>query len=117
MGWIILLAAIAALVYTVRLIWRRLEDRRRASEDRAASLLAQIAPRTALPPKEAPLQPRRVDPQERLLWEAATKAAEAGEPALAIQLYARVLARYPESAYGQQARDAVEQQKRKLPPA
>ena len=40
--------------------------------------------------------------------------AEAGEPALAIQLYARLLARYPDSALGIQARAAVEAQKKKL---
>jgi len=115
MGWIILLAAIATLVYTVRLILRRIEARRRASEERAASLLAQVAPGTAVPPKEPPLAQRRVDAQERLLWEAATKAGEAGEPALAIQLYARLLDRYPETGFAAQARSAVEALKRKLP--
>jgi hypothetical protein len=114
MGWIILLAAIAALVYTVRLMLRRIEDRRRASEERAASLLAQVAPRAAVPPKEPPLEPRQVDAQERLLWEAAAKAGEAGEPALAIQLYARLLARYPQTGFAAQAHGAVEALKRKL---
>jgi len=113
MGWIILLAAIAALVYTLRLIWRSIDDRRRASEERAASLLAQVAP-PAPPAREAPIPQTRVDAQERLLLEAAGKAAQAGEPALAIQLYARLLARYPDSSYGAQARSAVEEQKRKL---
>ena len=53
-------------------------------------------------------------PQQKLLLEAATKAGEAGEPALSIQLYARLLSRYPESAFAAQARAAVEAQKRKL---
>ena len=42
------------------------------------------------------------------------KAGEAGEPVLSIQLYARLLARYPESAFAAQARAAVEAQKQKL---
>jgi hypothetical protein len=112
--WLVVFAGIVAMVYTVKLIRQRYEQRRRASEERAASLLAQVAPRAALPPKEPPLQPKRDDPHERLLREAAAKAGEAGEPALAVQLYARLLARYPESAYGQQAKEAMEEQKRKL---
>ena len=52
--------------------------------------------------------------QQKLLFEAAHKAGEAGEPALAIQLYARLLARYPASAFAPQARAAVEALKKKL---
>ena len=52
--------------------------------------------------------------QQKLLFEAAAKAGEAGEPVLSIQLYARLLARYPDSALGAQARAAVEAQKKKL---
>ena len=52
--------------------------------------------------------------QQKLLFEAATKAGEAGEAVLSIQLYARLVARYPHSALGAQARQAVEAQKKKL---
>ena len=52
--------------------------------------------------------------QQKLLFEAAAKAGEAGEPALSIQLYARLIARYPDSAFVAQARAAVEAQKSKL---
>ena len=52
--------------------------------------------------------------QQKLLYEAASKAGEAGEPVLSIQLYARLLARYPDSTLGTQARAAVEAQKKKL---
>jgi hypothetical protein len=52
--------------------------------------------------------------QQKLLYEAATKAGEAGEAVISIQLYARLLARYPDSALGAQARSAVEAQKKKL---
>jgi hypothetical protein len=49
-----------------------------------------------------------------LLFEAAHKAGEAGEPAIAIQLYARLLSRYPQTAFADQARAAVQAQKKKL---
>ena len=52
--------------------------------------------------------------KQRLLFDAAAKAGEAGEPVLSIQLYARLLARYPESAFASQARAAVEAQKKNL---
>ena len=52
--------------------------------------------------------------KQRLLFDAAAKAGEAGEPVLSIQLYARLLARYPESVLASQARAAVELQKKNL---
>ena len=52
--------------------------------------------------------------QQKLLFEAAAKAGEAGEAVLSIQLYARLLARYPDSTFASQARAAVEAQKKKL---
>jgi hypothetical protein len=52
--------------------------------------------------------------QQKLLYDAASKAGEAGEAVLSIQLYARLLARYPDSQLGMQARAAVEAQKKKL---
>jgi hypothetical protein len=47
-----------------------------------------------------------VDPAQRLLFEAAGRAGEANEPALAI--------RFPDGALVAQARTAVELQKKKL---
>ena len=47
-------------------------------------------------------------------WEARKRAQEAGEPALAIQLYGRLLARYPATTLASPARAAVEAQKKKL---
>jgi hypothetical protein len=52
--------------------------------------------------------------QQKLLYDAAAKAGEAGEAVISIQLYARLLARYPDSALGAQARAAVEALKKKL---
>jgi hypothetical protein len=51
---------------------------------------------------------------QRLLLEAGAKAGEAGEPALSIQLYAKLLTRYPNCTFAQQARAALETQKKKL---
>lgn len=100
--WLLVLAAIAAMGYA---FWRwrsRWLERQRAAEERFASLIAQ-----AKPPESGLIQ------QKRLL-EAASKAAEAGEAALSIQLYARLLARYPHSDFAAQARAAVETQKKTL---
>ena len=52
--------------------------------------------------------------QQKLLFEAAHKAGAADEPALAIQLYARLLARYPASAFAGQARAAVDAERKRL---
>jgi hypothetical protein len=103
--------------------WRRREEERnRAAEERMASFIAQAVPATqAVPAAQAlpapPAMPA-VDAssmrQQKLLHEAASKAGEAGEAALSIQLYARLLSRYPDSALGGLARTAVEEQKRKL---
>jgi hypothetical protein len=135
--WILLLAIAAGLVYWFIHLRRRWAERERASEERFAAFMAKTLPqRNGAPPSLAPVAPPatpkpaapvqpaapasapRSDPaashQQLLLLEAAAKAAEAGEPALAIQLYARLLGRYPDSALGAQARAAIEEQKKKL---
>jgi hypothetical protein len=109
--WMLVLAAIGVIGY-VLWSWRRnWLERQRAAEERFASFIVQAKP--PAPPMETP-QPIPRDatlPQQKLLLEAAAKAGEAGEPALAIQLYARLLARYPDSAFAPQARAAIEVQK------
>jgi hypothetical protein len=101
--WLSAIAGAAGLAYWFR-SWRAREAQRsRASEERFASLMAQ-----AMVPAKPDAAP------QRLLLEAAAKAGEAGEPVLSIQLYARLLARYPECAFASQARAAVEEQKKKL---
>ena len=52
--------------------------------------------------------------RQKMLFEAAHKAGEAGEPALAIQLYGRLMARYPATAFADQVRAAVETLKKRL---
>ena len=123
MAWIILVAIIAALAFGGWLARKRWVERSRAAEAREAKFVAQLAP---VPPgaaqaaamAAAPAAAHHEDPgslpQQKLLFEAAAKAAEAGEPVLSIQLYARLLARYPDSGFAGQVRAAVEVQKKKL---
>jgi hypothetical protein len=113
--WLVILGAIGAIGY---LLWKwreRWAEHKRASEERLAMFIAQARPMTSTP-AAAPAA-TVVDtslPLQKLLFEAALKASEAGEAAISIQLYARLLERYPESAFGGQAQAAIEQQKRKL---
>ncbi len=109
--WLVLIAA-AAGVAVVFWRWRRREEERRnAAKERLTSFMAQAMP-------AAPAMPRATDAgallQQKLLLEAAAKAGQAGEPALSIQLYARLLSRYPDSSFAGPARAAVEEQKKKL---
>ena len=117
------LAVLGFVLCAIGIVWytlRKFKERQLAEEARAASFLAATAgnPKPA-EPSPAPA-PAAIAPagdglaQQRLLFEAAHKSGEAGEPALAIQLYARLLARYPASAFAVQARAAVVAQKQKL---
>jgi hypothetical protein len=120
-GWLIAAAAIAFLGYA---LWRwreRWHEHRRASEERLAAFIAAARPAAApAPPPVAP-EPPPAQPApdaalavQKMLFEAAAKAADAGEPALSIQLYARLIARFPRSAFIEQARGAVQAQKERL---
>jgi hypothetical protein len=140
--WLLGVAAIGVFVYGLVKWRRRNEDLRRASEERSAALMAEVmaAAKSRPVPPQAESDPVRAADfakaaeaaraaeaakaadvakaaelaKQRLLFEAAAKAGEAGEPVLSIQLYARLLARYPDSALASQARAAVETQKRNL---
>ena len=114
MVWLLTLAAIGVLGYVLWAWRKRWRDHQRASEERLATFVAQTRP--AAPPPAVVARPAvdRSVPQQKLLLEAAAKAGEAGEPALSIQLYARLLARFPDSAFAAQARSALEAQKQKL---
>jgi hypothetical protein len=105
MLWALAIACVVVVVWSALRARRRMEERRHDEAARAASFLAQAIARPAAIP---------VAPEERLLLDAAAKAGEAGEPALAIQLYARLVARFPQGALAAQARSAVEAQKKKL---
>ena len=114
--WLAIFAVTAAIGW---LIWYSLgkwKARERAEEERLALFVAGTT--RASPAKDAApaLPPVEGDglAQQKLLFEAARKAGEADEPALAIQLYARLLARYPASTFAGQARAEVAAQKKKL---
>ena len=121
----LLLAAFVGLVWWLWIAYRRFMERSRLAEERMAGALTQATmsakPKVAEPSVTAPIvsAPKPVEnlaavAQQKLLYEAATKAGEAGEAVISIQLYARLLARYPDSTLGAQARAAVEAQKKKL---
>ena len=121
--WLAVVGFAAAAAWLVARIRRKIVDRERAAQARAAELLASLAGSAApaaFAPVAPPPRPLRTSPaddlaQQKLLFESAHKAGEAGEPALAIQLYGRLLARYPATAFAQPARNAVDAQKKKLP--
>lgn len=123
LAWIVALALLAVLVGTAAWLLRRSAAMKRAEAARVEAFLAQTAgarrgaepPPVAAPPVPAAPAARSDGlATQKLLFEAGHRAAEAGEPALAIQLYARLLARFPDGAFATQARSAVETQKRKL---
>ena len=117
-AWMLAFVIVAGLVYVVRRAYAQWNERSNAAEARMASLLAQA--RSAVPGGAAvaaaglPGLPAKQAVHDRLLFDAAAKTAQAGEPVLAIQLYARLLSRYPQSALAAQARAAVAEQKSKL---
>ena len=110
--WLAALGAVAALTYFIRRWRQQWEERQQAAEQRMALFIAQAKP--SVPTVSAAPAPAMPAAQERLLLDAAAKAGEAGEPVLSIQLYAKLLSRYPESSLAAQARAAVEVQKKKL---
>jgi hypothetical protein len=109
--WLVVICALAGVVWTI-VRWRKgWVERKQAAEARLASFVAQSAPLMPTPTLSAvPV----VAPQERLLLEAALKAGEAGEAVLSIQLYAKLLSRYPQTQFAAQARAAVQAQKKKI---
>ncbi len=110
-AWMLVVLIAAGLVYVIRRAYMQWNERSRAAEERMATLLAQAK---AAGPQTASAAPLQEAAQERLLFDAAAKTAQAGEPALAIQLYARLLSRFPQTAFAMQARAAVAEQKARL---
>ena len=118
--WFVLIAILGAIVWLIGRARRKWRQRQEASEARLASFIAQASPLplasavTIAAPTVAPPAAPVIAPQERLLLDAAANAGEAGEPVLSIQLYAKLLSRYPQTQFASQARAAVEVQKKKL---
>jgi hypothetical protein len=105
----LLLAGAAGLAFWMWTAYRRFAERARGADERIATAMTQALVTARTKPEDLAALA-----QQKLLYEAASKAGEAGEAVLSIQLYARLLARYPQSTLGTQARAAVEAQKKKL---
>lgn len=101
--WVLLIAGTAGAALWWRTWRRRQAEREQAAEQRLAAFVTQSRP-----------APAAADAAQKLLFDAAAKAGDANEPVLSIQLYARLLSRFPESVFAGQARAAVEAQKKKL---
>jgi len=118
--WLVVCGLVLTAAGIVWYVLRKFKERQLAEEARMAGFLAATAGKTRLVEALPAPSPEAVAPagndlaRQKLLFEAAHKAGEAGEPVLAIQLYARLLARYPASAFVPQARAAVEALKKKL---
>src|SRR5688500_12487762 len=108
MLWLTVIGSIGGIALYFWKARERWKEKQRESEARFAEMMGQLKPAVA------PVPMKVEAPEQRLLFDAAGKAAEAGEPALSIQLYARLLARYPDTQLAAQARSAVESQKKKL---
>ena len=112
LAWLIVIAALGGIGYLLWRMRRNWLERQRTAEQRLSSLVVSVqAPVAAVPAAKVDVAGIAI---QKLLFESASKAAEAGEPALSIQLFAKLLSRYPESALAAQARAAVESQKKKL---
>ncbi|MEO8143949.1 MAG: hypothetical protein ABI654_07005 [Betaproteobacteria bacterium] len=125
MFWLLLIVIGAGLAFFVRHNLRKWNERKLAEEERFKAFMkgAQgaaptnepaAAPTPALASAAPPPPASSGLAQQKMLFEAAHKAGEAGEPALAIQLYGRLMARYPATAFAGQVRVAVEVLKKKL---
>ena len=115
LAWFVVLSAIGGVVWYLARMRRQWAERQDEAEARMVSLIAQVRPAAAPALSATPVVAQPVHaPEERLLLDAAGKAGEAGEPALAIQLYAKLLSRFPKTAFASQARSAVEEQKKRL---
>jgi hypothetical protein len=113
MFWLLLAGSVVAAAWGWWRMRRRIEDQQRDEAVRAATFVAQAMPGKR--PVVATAGPDALPTQgEQLLLDAAFKAGQAGEPALAIQLYARLISRFPRSALVAQARAGAEAQKKKL---
>lgn len=107
-AWLLVIGVGGGLAFWAWRIHQGVVERRQAAAERYASFVA-----SAYLPQGPKADPVALA-QQMLLFEAAAKAAEANEPVLCIQLYARLLSRYPDTRHAAQARAAVEAQKKKL---
>ncbi len=111
-AWLLVIGVLAGLAFWLWRVRRAWLERKQAAEARFSSFM--VSAYTPAAATAAPRPDAAALATQKLLLEAASKAAEAGEPALSIQLYAKLLSRYPESSFAGQARAAAEVEKKKF---
>jgi hypothetical protein len=115
-AWFVILGSIGGIAFFT---WRAVsawQERKRSEEDRFAAFMGNVRPEKpaeVVQTVSTPAPPNTLT-TEKLLFDAAAKAGEAGEPGLAIQLYGRLLGRFPASGLAEQARAAIEKQTSKV---
>jgi len=124
--WLLLFAIAITAGWLIRRNLRQWAARQRAEEARFADFMAGTAAAKSkaaepAPPLAAGAAPAASSPQatdglaqQKMLFEAAHKAGEAGEAVIAVQLYGRLLARYPATAFADQARAEAAALKKRL---
>src|SRR5439155_21366154 len=115
-AWMLAVLIAAGLCYAAWRARAQWLERKRVAEERMASFVAQTRPVTpsAAPAPPPPAPDSQALAQQRLLLDAAAKAGEAGEGVASIQVYAKLLSRYPQTLFAAQARAAVAEHKKKL---
>jgi len=109
--WLVVIGALAGIVYGFARLRTRWAERRKEREARFESFIAQARPEAPPPVSSFPPPPAA---DEQLLLDAASKAGQAGEPALSLQLYGRLLERYPQSRFAPQAQAGFAEQQKRL---
>lgn len=117
-AWLFVIGIIAGLGFWLWRVKQAWTERQRAAEERYSSMLVSAHVKPEAPGAAAAAAPPKPDAAgaatQKLLFDAAAKAGEAGEPVLSIQLYAKLLSRYPDTQFAAQVRAAVDAQKKKL---
>ena len=112
MLWLLLAACAVGAAFLAWRSWQKFSARKHAEAQRVAAFMAdtlKLSRNAAAPAVAAVAAPVAADtaPIEKKLIEAAIKAAEAGEPAIAEALYRRLLERFPHSPLADFARTRI----------
>jgi hypothetical protein len=120
--WLVIAGCLGGIAFLCWRVVQKARERERTQEARFAAFMetrraGAAAPAPAAPPMPVPAPsgpaPSSSLETQQLLFDSARKAADAGEPQLAAQLYERLLARFPDSVFAAEVRAAAEALKKK----